>query len=99
MSAPALVGNALVLHSLCYSIAPLPCFPPLFFPSTHPRGEFFFRVILFVCTRLRVVCTQGACGLLPGPITMHFNTSPSPVKVLGVGVCPVGLLRCTRDEV
>jgi hypothetical protein len=31
MSAPALVGNALVLHSLCYSIAPLPCFPPLFF--------------------------------------------------------------------
>jgi hypothetical protein len=29
MSAPALVGNALVLHSLCYSIAPLPCFPPL----------------------------------------------------------------------
>jgi hypothetical protein len=32
MFAPAclLVGNALVLHSLCYSIAPLPCFPPLF---------------------------------------------------------------------
>jgi hypothetical protein len=56
-------------------------------------------VILFVCTRLRVVCTQGACGLLPGPITMHFNTSPSPVKVLGGGVCLVGLLGCTRDEV
>jgi hypothetical protein len=29
MSAPALVENALVSHSLFYSIAPLPCFPPL----------------------------------------------------------------------
>jgi hypothetical protein len=35
MSAPALVGNALVLHSLCYSIAPLPCFPPGDFVRVH----------------------------------------------------------------
>jgi hypothetical protein len=74
--------------------------PSLFSRSDRVgEGGGFFRVILFVCTRLRVVCTQGACGLLPGPITMHFNTSPSPVKVLGVGVCLVGLLGCTRDEV
>ncbi len=56
-------------------------------------------MILFVYTRLCVVCTQGACGLLPGPIIMHCNTSPSLVKVLGGGVRLVGLLGCTRDEV
>jgi hypothetical protein len=49
MSAPALVGNALVLHSLCYSIAPLP-------PGNFPVSVGFQKTHCALCAPKLIAC-------------------------------------------